>query len=106
MAANAGGGGQQAATAPGSRYSIPPFTDDIFQPDNNNGITTVLSGASQVPVTGIIPFMQSDVVFGWLHKFSIPETITTGSGATVTQSQYFPFMYVGPYLLNMQYQYP
>lgn len=104
MAANAGG--QQSAVAPGSRYSIPPFTDDIMQPDNNNGITTVLSGASQVPVTGIIPFMQSDVVFGWLHKFSIPETITTGSGATVTQSQYFPFIYVGPYLLNMQYQYP
>jgi len=104
MAANTGA--SQQATAPGSRYSIPPFTDDIMQPENNNGITTVLSSANQVPVTGVIPFMQSDVVFGWLHKLSIPETVTTGAGATVTQSPYFPFIYVGPYLLNMQYQYP
>jgi hypothetical protein len=97
---------QSGQMAPGSRFSIPPFTDDVMQPDNNDGLTTVLNSATQVPVTGVIPFMQSDVIYGWLHKMTIPETVTTGTGATVTQSPYYPFQYVGPYLLNMQYQYP
>lgn len=90
---------------PGSRFSIPPFTDEIEQPENNDQLTTTLSQSTQVPVNGIIPFMQSDVVYGWVYECTPAHTETDGT-ATVTVSPYQPFISVGPILLNMQYQYP
>lgn len=94
-------GSQQLS--PGSRFSIPPFTDEVEQPDNNDGLVTTLSGTAQTQVQGIIPFMQSDVIYEWLMYISVNNTITSTS---ITDSAYFPEIFLGPFQLNMQYQYP
>lgn len=92
--------------SPGSRFSVPPYTDEIEQPENNDGIQGNFSAATQVNLQGIIPFMQSDVIYEWLFFASITETITQGTGGAITQSPYYPEIYFGPFQLNMQYQYP
>lgn len=92
--------------SPGSRFSVPPFTDEIEQPENNDGIQANFNAATQQNVQGIIPFMQSDVIYEWLLFASISETITIGTGGAITQSPYYPEIYFGPFQLNMQYQYP
>lgn len=66
----------QTQLAPGSRFSVPPFTDEVEQPENNDSITGTFSAANQVQVQGIIPFMQSDVIYAWLLFVSITETVT------------------------------
>lgn len=91
--------------APGSRFSIPPFTDEVEQPENNDQLVQVASASAQVAVQGVIPFMQSDVVYGWVMEVSQTSTETDGT-STVTLSPYSPFIILGPLLLNMQYQYP
>lgn len=90
---------------PGSRYSIPPLTDKVEQPENNDGTSFTPQQGSQVQAQGIIPFMQSDVVAGWMMYFSITETVAKGTGA-IAVSPYFPEISIGPFQLNMQYQYP
>lgn len=90
--------------APGSRFSIPPFTDEVEQPENNDGLTATVNSSSQTTVQGIIPFMQSDVIYCWLLYTTIVETVT--ATGTITQSMYYPEIYYGPIQLNMQYQYP
>lgn len=94
----------QQQLAPGSRFSIPPFTDEIEQPENNDGLITSFSQGTTTPVTGIIPFMQSDVMYGWILREEISETYTFTTA--ITRSPYFPWSHVGNFLLNMQYQYP
>lgn len=95
----------QQAAAPGSRFSIPPFTDEVEQPENNDQITATPSQSAQVPVNGIIPFMQSDVIYGWIMEVTPAHTETDSTGV-VTVSPYAPFIHLGPIQLNMQYQYP
>lgn len=90
--------------SPGSRFSIPPFTDEVEQPENNDGLVATFNGTSQSQVQGIIPFMQSDVIYAWLLYASITETIT--GTTSITESPLYPEIYLGPFQLNMQYQYP
>jgi hypothetical protein len=97
---------QQQQLLPGSRFSIPPYTDEVEQPENNDQITTNLSAQSQVPVTGVVPFMQSDIIYGWVYEVSPAHTQTDGTGAGIAASIYAPWIVLGPVLLNMQYQYP
>jgi hypothetical protein len=97
---------QQQQLLPGSRFSIPPYTDEVEQPENNDQLTTNLSAQSQVPVTGVIPFMQSDIIYGWVYEVSPAHTQTDGTGTGIAISQYAPWIVLGPVLLNMQYQYP
>lgn len=96
---------QQGQAAPGTNFSIPPFTDEVEQPDNNDLVVAVASQTAQVPVNGIVPFMQSDVIYGWVMEVSPAHTETDGT-ATITVSPYSPYIHLGPLLLNMQYQYP
>lgn len=95
---------QQSTITPGSRFSIPPFTDEVEQPDNNDGLAVTPPATSQTQVQGIIPFMQSDVIYAWLLYVAITETVT--GTTSITQSPYFPEIAIGPFQLNMQYQYP
>lgn len=96
---------QQTQLAPGSRFSIPPFTDEIEQPENNDQITMTPSSSAQTALNGVIPFMQSDVVYGWVMEVTATHTETDGT-STITVSPYSPWIILGPILLNMQYQYP
>lgn len=96
---------QQTQLAPGSRFSIPPFTDEIEQPDNNDQLTMVPGATAQTPLTGVIPFMQSDVIYGWVMEVTATHTETDGT-SVITVSPYQPWIILGPLLLNMQYQYP
>lgn len=95
----------QGSLPPGSRFSIPPFTDEIEQPDNNDQLTMTPSSSAQLPLNGVIPFMQSDVIYAWLMEVTAVYTETDGT-STVTVSPYNPWIILGPLLLNMQYQYP
>jgi hypothetical protein len=96
---------QQGQAAPGSHFSIPPFTDEIEQPDNNDQLTMTPSSSAQTPLNGVVPFMQSDVIYGWVMEGTFTHTETDGS-STITVSPYNPWIVLGPILLNMQYQYP
>lgn len=96
----------QSQVQPGSRFSIPPYTDEMWQPENNDGLVSTFNATAQTQVQGIIPFMQSDVIYEWLIFVNISETITQGGGGAITQSPYYPEIYLGPLQLNMQYQYP
>ena len=87
------------------QFGVPPYTNEVEQPDNNSGIITALSKGAAQQITGITAFKQTDVIYAWLHKISITETVTQSTD-TVTISPYFPYNVVGSYLLNMQQQYP
>lgn len=96
---------QQGTLPPGSRFSIPPFTDEVEQAENNDQLTMTPSSSAQTPLNGVIPFQQSDVIYGWLMEVTATHTETDGT-STITVSPYNPWIILGPILLNMQYQYP
>lgn len=86
-------------------FGVPPYTGEVEQPDNNSGITSALASNAVSTLTGVVAFKQTDVVYAWLHKVKITETITQNAD-TVTTSPYWPYNWVQQYLLNMQQQYP
>lgn len=92
-----------AAIAP--QFGVPPYTDEMEQPDNNSGLTTALSSGGVQKVTGIVPMKQTDVIYAWLHKVKVTQQINQGAD-TVSISPMYPWVYLQQYLLNMQQQYP
>jgi hypothetical protein len=86
-------------------FGVPPYTNEVEQPDNNSGVVSALSANATSALTGIVPFKQTDVVYAWLHKLKVTQTITEG-GDTVSVSPMYPYNWVQQYLLNMQQQYP
>ena len=94
-----------ASAALPAQFGVPPYTNEMEQPDNNSGLVTALSGTVTQKLTGITPMKQTDVIYAWLHKIKISQTITEGAD-TVTTSPMYPYNYVGAFSLNMQQQYP
>jgi len=78
---------QTTQSAPGSRFSIPPFTDEIEQPDNNDQLVMTPSSTTQTPLNGVVPFMQSDVIYGWVMETTATFTETDGTSFTLTLDQ-------------------
>lgn len=98
---------QQAQTVPGALYGVPGLTNPVEQFDTTNGLVTAGSGSAQVPVNGISPLAQTDVVLGWelFTTYSIEAHPTAGSGQTVGVSPYAPYNIYGPCKLSLQNQY-
>lgn len=96
--------GTATAQAPqleqGALFGFPGVTRWTEQADINDGITTTLSQAANVPVTGLLPFRQTDIVFGWRYIQQITNTEADGTD-TVATSAYFPYNFGGPFQLNI-----
>lgn len=88
----------------GSQFGLPGVSRSFEAFDNNDGLTFKQAAASQSTVTGIIPLMQTDVVFGWRFAFTIANTYTAGT-TTLIQSEQFPWNHLGPFKLTYQNQF-
>lgn len=87
------------------QFGVPPYTDEFEGPENNSGLSTTIQRNTSQEITGVVAFKQTDVIYAWLHEMSFSYTVTKGAD-TITQSPYYPWAFVGMYLLNMQQQYP
>lgn len=94
-----------AASAIPPQFGVPPYTDEMEQPENNTGITTAPQKGAVQTVTGIVPFKQTDVIYAWLWKLGLTQTVTQSTD-TITTSPLAPYNIVGQIQLNMQQQYP
>ena len=93
-----------ARPVPGSMFGVPGITRPLEAIENNDGTVTTLSQTNLTPVTGLIPFKQTDVIQGWLLRNVITNTVTPGS-QTATPSPYFPDNFLGNIQLNFQNQF-
>lgn len=94
---------------PGEYFDVPGIpggsTQWTDQDDTIAGIVTTLSATAQVPVTGMVPLKQTDVVADWLLELNFVLAWTAGTGQTITASAYAPMNIVGPNRLLIQNQY-
>lgn len=90
--------------APGSLFGVPGYTRPIETIENNDGNITTLSQTNSVSATGLQPFMQTDVIKGWLLRMSYVNTVTAGT-STITTSSQFPDNFIGAFKLNFQNQF-
>jgi len=96
-----------AQTVPGALYGVPGLTNPVEQYDSTQGLVTAGSGSSQVPINGIAPLEQTDVVLGWelFTTYSIATAPTAGTSQTLAVSPYAPYNIFGPTKLSLQNQY-
>lgn len=98
-----------ASAAPTSvipaQFGVPPYSDEFEAPENNTGLTTVLNKSSTVPISGVVAFKQTDVIYAWLHEMAFTYTLTASTDV-INVSPYYPYTFCGLYRLNMQQQYP
>lgn len=99
---NAAPGGQVAA---GGFFGLPGLVGWTEQKETNDQTVVQLSGASSVAANSLLPFKQTDVVFGWEFEFTLTNTFAIGAG-TVAQSNYFPYTFLGQCQLQIQNMYP
>lgn len=97
----------QAQTQPGALYGVPGLTNPVEQFDTTNGLVVAGSGSAQVPVNGIQPLSQTDIVLSWelFVTYSFANAPTAGSGQTLGVSPYAPYTLLGPTTLSLQNQY-
>ncbi len=103
-------GATMQAPAPGAYFDVPGIpggsTQWTEQYESTTGLVTTLSSASQVAVTGIQNFRQTDVVTDWLWDAELSAlSFTAGTGQTLTSSNYAPANFIGPVQLLIQNQY-
>lgn len=98
---------QSAQIVPGALYGVPGLTNPVEQFDSTESLVTAGSGSNQVPVNGISPLEQTDVVLGWelFTTYSIADVPDAGSGQTIAISPFAPFTIFGPCKLSLQNQY-
>jgi hypothetical protein len=97
----------QAQVVPGALYGVPGLTNPVEQFDTTQGLVTAGSGSAQVPINGIQPLAQTDVVLGWelFTTYTITAAPVAGSGQSVGTSPYAPYNIFGPVTLSLQNQY-
>ncbi len=95
---------QPTSVAPASLYGAPGITRPIELKENNDTASVTLAQASATSQTGLQPFKQTDVIYGWQVEMSHALTLTPGTGA-ITVSPYFPDNFLGQVQLNMQNQF-
>lgn len=93
-----------APPAQGSLFNVPGYSRRLEIQENNDGITTTVSGLAQSQVTGLVPFMQSDVITHWTFDATWTNTQGLGGGANTT-SAYFPDNFIQAFKLQLQYQF-
>ena len=95
---------QPSSVAPASMFGMPGVTRPITTKENNDGATVTLASGTSTTQTGLIPFRQTDVIYGWELQVSHALTLTPGTG-TITVGDYFPDSFLGNVQLNMQNQF-
>lgn len=99
----------QTAPLPGQYFDVPGIpggsTQWTYQDETTVNLSTTLSASSQVPINGIMPYRQTDVVADWEMWLYVAQTYTAGTGQTLTNSAYAPFNVVGPVKQLIQNQY-
>lgn len=91
---------KQPQVMPGELFGFPGITRWTEQPDINDATTSVLSAAAVVPLTGQLPFKQTDIVFGWKYLFVGAQTASAGTD-TVQLSAYYPYNLIQQFQLNI-----
>ena len=85
---------------------VPGQTTWFDQYEDTQDINVTTSASVQTPITGIVDFRRTDVVFNWKHHFKFTSPVfTAGTGQTLTNSPYAPYNIVGPVRLKIQNQY-
>ena len=85
---------------------VPGQTTWFDQYEDTQDVAVTVSPSVQQPVTGIVDFRRTDVVFNWAHHFTFTApNWTAGTGQTLTNSAYAPYNIVGPTRLKIQNQY-
>lgn len=95
---------QPSSVAPASMFGMPGVTRPIETKENNDATTVTLASGTSTTQTGLIPFRQTDVIYGWQLEVSHALTLTPGTG-TITVGDYFPDSFLGNVQLNMQNQF-
>ncbi len=95
---------QPSSAQPASMFGMPGITRPIETKENNDGATVTLASGSSTTQTGLIPFRQTDVIYGWILETAYANTLTPGTG-TITVGDYFPDSFLGNVQLNMQNQF-
>ena len=97
-----------ANTLPGAYFDVPGVpggsTQWTNQDDTTVNLSTTISSSTQVPITGIQQFKQTDVVSNWFLCLAVAQTYTAGT-STLTKSAYAPYNVLGPCKLPIQNQY-
>lgn len=90
----------------GALFNLPGITYWSEQIENNDQISTTLAQGTQTTVQFPANLTNTDILYREVVEFSIAQTITLGTGGTLTKtSEYFPYNYVGPMSLSMQNQF-
>jgi hypothetical protein len=93
---------------PGAYFDVPGMaggsTQWTEQDETTSNLSTTHSSSNQVPVSGILPYRQTDIVTDWFLQLVIAQTYTAGS-STLTASSYAPFNTIGPVKQLIQNQY-
>lgn len=92
---------KQPQVMPGELFGFPGITRWTEQPDINDNTSTVLSQTSIVPLTGQLPFKQTDIVFGWKYFFVATAAAFTQGTDVVSTSKYFPYNILQQFQLNI-----
>ncbi len=99
---------QQTQPLPGQFFDIPGVpggsTQWTEQDDTTSNQATTHSSTSQVPITGITQYRQTDVVSDWFLCLAVSQTYTAGT-STLTASAYAPMNVIGPVRQLIQNQY-
>lgn len=98
-----------AAPMPGQLFDVPGIPGGATQWFTEYEDTYELAGTSPSstakPLLGITNLRQTDVVANWAMEFYLTQSITAGTGQTLTASSYAPWNYLGNINLLIQNQY-
>lgn len=98
-----------AQQLPGQYFDVPGIpggaTQWTEQDEASTNIVTALNSAVQVPIQGIQQYKQTDVVSDWFACLNFTQTITQGTGQTLTASAYAPMNFIGAVKQTIQNQY-
>lgn len=98
----------QSAPLPGQYFDLPGVpggsTQWTHQDDSTVNLSTTINAAAQIPITGILPYKQVDVVADWFLCVNVSQVYTVGS-STFTTSAYAPANAIGPVKQLIQNQY-
>jgi hypothetical protein len=99
---------QQAGPLPGQYFDMPGIpggaTAWTEQDETTTNQATVHSAATAVPISGILPYRQTDVVTDWFLYLNVAQAYTAGT-SVLTASAYAPMNVVGAVRQLIQNQY-
>jgi hypothetical protein len=98
---------QPQQAQPGQYYDVPGVgggTQWTDQYETTRNLVATPVTANSVPVNGILPFKQTDVVMDWVLEVTYSQTYTAGT-STLTASPYGPWNALGAIKLPIQNQY-